>query len=241
VFWTFAEAVRGLADACTAFGVPVISGNVSFYNESFGVPIYPTPTVGLVGLIDDVSRTCTMAFKNPGDVVVLIGETGADLGGSEYLKLCHDIIAGRPPALDLDLEKAVHDTVITAIEQGLLASAHDCAEGGVAVALAESCIAGGVGADIHLDGDLPSAVLLFSETQSRIVVSVTEDDAERLIEVCLAHEVPYSVIARRGGPSCDRRDADRDGRQTLPRHGSPPLSAWCTARSPDRGPLRATS
>ncbi|MCE5204255.1 MAG: phosphoribosylformylglycinamidine synthase II, partial [Actinomycetia bacterium] len=199
VFWTFAEAVRGLADACTAFGVPVISGNVSFYNESFGVPIYPTPTVGLVGLIDDVSRTCTMAFKNPGDVVVLIGETGADLGGSEYLKLCHDVIAGRPPALDLDLEKAVHDTVITAIEQGLLASAHDCSEGGIAVALAESCITGGVGADIHLDGDLPSAVLLFSETQSRIVVSVTENNAEQLIEVCLAHEVPYSVIGTVGG------------------------------------------
>ncbi|MHB8925812.1 MAG: phosphoribosylformylglycinamidine synthase subunit PurL, partial [Coriobacteriia bacterium] len=199
VFWTFYESVRGLSDACKAFGVPVISGNVSFYNESFGSPIYPTPTVGLVGLIDDVSKHCTMSFKNEGDVVVLIGETGADLGGSEYLKFIHDVVAGRPPALDLDLEQAVQQTVIEAIAAGILSSAHDCSEGGIAITLAESCIAGGIGADIHLDTELPLAIELFSETQSRIVVSVPEDRTEALVELCLAHEVPYSVIGTVGG------------------------------------------
>ncbi|MHB8966371.1 MAG: phosphoribosylformylglycinamidine synthase subunit PurL [Coriobacteriia bacterium] len=199
VFWTFYESVRGLSDACKAFGVPVISGNVSFYNESFGSPIYPTPTVGLVGLIDDVSKHCTMSFKNEGDVVVLIGETGADLGGSEYLKFIHDVVAGRPPALDLDLEQAVQQTVIEAIAAGILSSAHDCSEGGIAITLAESCIAGGIGADIHLDTELPPAIELFSETQSRIVVSVPEDRTEALVELCLAHEVPYSVIGTVGG------------------------------------------
>jgi len=101
VFWTFHESVRGLADACTAFGVPVVSGNVSFYNESFGQPIYPTPTVGLVGVLEDVSAHCTMEFKREGDAVVMLGRTRLELGGSEYLKVVHDMVAGRPPRVDL--------------------------------------------------------------------------------------------------------------------------------------------
>ncbi|HET6351052.1 MAG TPA: phosphoribosylformylglycinamidine synthase subunit PurL [Coriobacteriia bacterium] len=194
VFWTFYEAIRGMSDACKAFGVPVISGNVSFYNESFGQPIYPTPTVGLVGLIDDIDAHCTMDFKDEGDVIILVGETEAELGGSEYLKVEHDVVAGMPPALDLDLELGVQAVVRDGIRNALIKSAHDCSEGGIAVALAESCIAGGVGADVCLDDELHPLASLFSETQSRIVVTVADEDAEDLVDTLAAAGVPYSVI-----------------------------------------------
>jgi phosphoribosylformylglycinamidine synthase II len=199
VFWTFVEAVRGLADACRAFGVPVISGNVSFYNESFGNAIYPTPTVGLVGVLEDASKRTTMAFKDEGDVIVLLGETEDELGGSEYLKLVHGLVAGRPPAVDLDGERAVHEALLDAIEAGLVKSAHDCSEGGAGVALAESCIAGGVGARVALDDGLDPAASLFSETQGRVFVTCAEGDAEALVETLLRHGVPYSVVGEVGG------------------------------------------
>lgn len=199
VFWTFLESVRGLADACRAFGVPVISGNVSFYNESFGNPIYPTPTVGLVGLLDDVDARATLAFRDAGDVIVLVGETLPELGGSEYCKVVHGSVAGRPPAVDLPLERAVQEACRAAIVAGLVKSAHDCAEGGVAVALAECCMAGGIGATLHLDDDLEPAASLFSETQSRIFVTCAEADAESLLQLLLGHGVPYSVLGEVGG------------------------------------------
>jgi phosphoribosylformylglycinamidine synthase II len=199
VFWTFAEAVRGLADACRAFGVPVISGNVSFYNESFGSPIYPTPTVGLVGILEDASKRTTMAFKDEGDVIVLLGETDDELGGSEYLKVVHGMVAGRPPVVDLEGERAVHEALLDAIETGLVKSAHDCSEGGAAVALAECCIAGGIGARVALDDGLDPAASLFSETQARVFVTCAEADAEALVETLLKHGVPYSVIGEVGG------------------------------------------
>ena len=203
VFWTFYEAIRGLSDACKAWGIPVISGNVSFYNESFGSPIYPTPTVGLVGVMDDVTKHATASFKDAGDVVFLIGESLEELGGSEYLKIAHGKVAGRPPALDLDLEHDVQEVVREAIVAGIIKSAHDCSEGGIAVTLAESCIAGRIGADIHLHDDLHPAASLFGETQSRIVVSVADADSEELINVLLNHEVPYSVIGTVGGDALD--------------------------------------
>ncbi|PKQ38390.1 MAG: phosphoribosylformylglycinamidine synthase subunit PurL [Actinobacteria bacterium HGW-Actinobacteria-1] len=199
VFWTFYEAIRGLSDACRAFGVPVISGNVSFYNESFGSPIYPTPTVGMVGVMEDVSKHCTVAFKDEGDVIFLLGETENEIGGSEYLKLAHGVVSGKPPALDLELEQAVQATVLAAIDASIAKSAHDCSEGGLAVTLAECCMAGDLGADIHLDDDLPAYASLFSETQSRIVVTTSPENAERLVELALANEIPYSVIGTVGG------------------------------------------
>ncbi len=213
VFWTFKEAVRGLADACRAFGVPVISGNVSFYNESFGSPIYPTPTVGLVGLLDDVSQHCTSSFKDAGDVVVLVGESANELGGSEYLKVEHETVAGRPPAIDLELERDVQQAVIAGIRSGLIKSAHDCSEGGIAVALAESCIAGNIGADVHLHDDLHPVASLFGETQSRIVVTVAENDADAFVEQLVAAQVPYSVLGTVGGERltiCERLDVSLD-------------------------------
>ena len=199
VFWTFHEAVRGLSDACTFFGVPVISGNVSFYNESFGSPIYPTPTVGLVGLLDDVTKHATVAFKDEGDVVILVGESLEELGGSEYLKVEHGMVAGRPPSLDLELERDVQVAVRDAIRAGLIKSAHDCSEGGIAVTLAESCMAGNIGADVHLDDELQPAASLFGETQSRIVVTVADEEAETLVAFLLEHGVPYGVLGTVGG------------------------------------------
>ena len=199
VFWTFYEAVRGLADACRFFGVPVISGNVSFYNESFGSPIYPTPTVGLVGLLDDVTKHATVAFEDDGDVIVLVGESLAELGGSEYLKVEHGLVAGRPPSLDLELERDVQAAVRDAIRAGLVKSAHDCSEGGIAVTLAESCMAGDIGADVHLEDDLVPAASLFGETQSRIVITTAEVDAEALVASLLDHGVPYAVLGTVGG------------------------------------------
>jgi phosphoribosylformylglycinamidine synthase subunit PurL len=199
VFWTFYESVRGMSDACKTFGVPVISGNVSFYNESFGSPIYPTPTVGLVGVLEDASKRVTMPFKDAGDVVVLLGETAEELGGSEYLSTVHGIIAGRPPALDIADELAIHRALLDAIEAGLVKSAHDCSEGGIAVALAESAIAGGIGATVALDDDLAPVYSLFSETQGRIVLTVSEESADSFVELLVGHNVPYSVIGEVGG------------------------------------------
>ncbi|PKQ15296.1 MAG: phosphoribosylformylglycinamidine synthase subunit PurL [Actinobacteria bacterium HGW-Actinobacteria-7] len=206
VFWTFHESIRGLSDACKAFGVPVISGNVSFYNESFGSPIYPTPTVGLVGLLDHVDQHCTAAFKDEGDVIVLVGETLPELGGSEYLKVEHETVAGMPPAIDLELERDVQRAVIAGIRGGLVKSAHDCSEGGIAVAIAESCVAGDLGADVHLDDELHPVASLFSETQSRIVATVAESDAEAFIESLVTAGVPYSVIGTVEGDSLQIED-----------------------------------
>ncbi len=199
VFWTFSEAVRGLADACRAFGVPVISGNVSFYNESFGKPIYPTPVVGLVGVLEDASRRTTMPFKDEGDVVILLGETEAEIGGSEYLSLEHGVIAGMPPGVDLLEERSIHEALIEAIEAGIVKSAHDCSEGGVAVALSECAIAGGVGANVALDDELAPALSLFSETQGRIVLTCGEEDSARLTDLLVERRVPFSVIGEVGG------------------------------------------
>lgn len=199
VFYTFHESIRGLADACKEFGVPVISGNVSFYNESFGSPIFPTPTVGMVGLVDDVSRVVRSSFSDEGDVIVLIGESADELGASEYLKVRFGLTTGAPPALDLALEAAVHETVRRAVRTGLLHSAHDCSDGGLAVALAESCIGGGLGAVVAFDDDLHPASSLFSETQSRILVSLSPDKVDTLLDLADETGVPYSVIGEVGG------------------------------------------
>jgi phosphoribosylformylglycinamidine synthase len=203
VFWTFHEAVKGLADACKFYDIPVISGNVSFYNESFGQAIYPTPTVGIVGVVEDVTAVETAAFKRAGDTIILVGETADELGGSEYLKVAHQLVAGCPPALDLELEGDVQRVVRSAVRRRLLSSAHDCSEGGVAVALAESCVAGGIGAVVALDDDLPPVASLFSESQSRVLVSLADTDVAAFLDLLLEAKVPYSVIGEVGGTTLE--------------------------------------
>jgi phosphoribosylformylglycinamidine synthase len=150
-------------------------------------------------VLEDASKRVTMAFRDAGDVVVLLGETADELGGSEYLSVVHGVVAGAPPALVIEDELAIHRALLDAIEAGLVKSAHDCSEGGVAVALAESAIAGGIGASVALDDDLDAVASLFSETQGRIVLTCAEADAEALTDLLVSHDVPFSVIGEVGG------------------------------------------
>ncbi|HHX73451.1 MAG TPA: phosphoribosylformylglycinamidine synthase subunit PurL [Firmicutes bacterium] len=213
IYWQFRKAVEGMSAACLAFGTPVIGGNVSFYNEHEGKAIYPTPVVGMVGLLEDVEKRCTQAFKAAGDAIVLLGSTYDELGGSEYLAVIHGLVKGKPPALDLEKEKAVQQAVLAAIRQGLLHSAHDLSEGGLAVALAESTFENFIGAEVHLaTAGLRRDSLLFGESQSRILVSVPQDKLALLQEVAVHYNVPLQVIGRTGG---DRLKVSFDDRQVI--------------------------
>lgn len=199
VFYTFEQAIDGLSDACKYYDIPVVSGNVSFYNESFGTAIYPTPTIGIVGLLEDVSVAVDGALKQAGDVIILVGETADELGASEYIKVVHGLVAGRPPALDLELEGAVQAAVRTCVCERLLSSAHDLSEGGLVVALAECCIAGNLGASVVLDDDLPPVASLFAESASRILISAEPEKIESVLDVLAAYEVPFSVMGEVSG------------------------------------------
>ncbi|MCL4462899.1 MAG: phosphoribosylformylglycinamidine synthase subunit PurL [Firmicutes bacterium] len=200
IFWQFRKAVEGISEACLAFATPVIGGNVSFYNETNGEAIYPTPTVGMVGLLEDVGKRCTQEFKADGDLIVLLGETYEELGGSEYLATVHGRVAGMPPALELAKEKALHQLVLGAIGQGLVKSAHDLSEGGLAVALAECTFGKNIAASVELrTNGLRSDSLLFGESQSRILLSVAADKVELLLALAAQENVPASVIGKTGG------------------------------------------
>ena len=198
VYYQLREAVAGMAEASRRFDAPVVSGNVSLYNDTQGVGIYPTPVVGALGLTEDVSVHATAGFKEAGDVIVLLGRPAvggvpAELAGSEYLELVHGLIAGRP-GIDLDLEIAVQRACRDLVGAGIAKSAHDCSDGGLAVALAECAIAGGRGAAIStpIGGRWDAA--LFGEGQSRIVVTCTPDQLNRLRELCDAQSVPWAEI-----------------------------------------------
>ncbi len=210
-FWQFKRAVEGLAEACEFFDAPVVSGNVSFYNETPEMAIYPTPVVGMLGIIDDVDHICSSEFKNAGDVIVLISGYRADeetgptvceldsLGGSSYLSVIHGVVGGSPPILDMERERRVHKAVLSAIGQGLINSAHDCSDGGLAVALAESCMLGRLGADVSLSANCAPAAALFSEGQSRIVVSLPGSNLGELREIVDANRVECTILGRVGG------------------------------------------
>ncbi|WCN37497.1 phosphoribosylformylglycinamidine synthase subunit PurL [Aneurinibacillus uraniidurans] len=197
IFWQFEKAVDGMAEACRVLNSPVIGGNVSLYNETNGEAVYPTPVVGLVGLIRDVDHITTQAFKNEGDVIVLLGETKAELGGSEYQKQMNGNISGRPPVIDLAVEKKLQDTVLDAIRNGLVSSAHDLAEGGLAVALVESA-APGLGVQVDWTSDLRADVALFSESQSRVLLSVKKENVDAVKAVAEANGTPFAVIGTVG-------------------------------------------
>ncbi len=199
VFWQFLEVVKGMSVACRFLGVPVVSGNVSFYNETSGVAVYPTPVVGMVGLLPEVSRFATLAFKDPGDLVVLLGEVAPHLGASEYLALVHGVEAGEVPPVVLALEKAVQECCRALVRRGLVKSAHDCAEGGIAVAIAECCLAGGLGASVDLPADARPDACLFGEAQSRIIVTCTPRDLAAVEEEAARHGVPCRLLGSVGG------------------------------------------
>jgi phosphoribosylformylglycinamidine synthase len=210
VMWQFQQAVAGLRDACLAFGTPVISGNVSFYNETEGRSIPPTPVIGMVGLLEDASQHVTQWFKSEGDAVVLLGRNREELGSSEYLAVIHHQVRGGVPWIDLEIERRLIHAVVAAAREGLLRSAHDVAEGGLAVALAECCItsetSAPIGARIELDGGFRPDALLFGESQARMIVSVRRRHLTRLREIARREDVPISVIGEVRGRALEIGD-----------------------------------
>jgi len=199
VYFQFTQAVRGMGEACIALGTPVTGGNVSFYNENPRGAVHPTPVVGMVGLIDSLDHITRSGFTTEGDDIVLLGEPSDELGGSEYLARIHDVVAGAPPRCDLPREKATIDALLEAIRAGAVRSAHDCSDGGLAVALAECCIAdpdGTIGAEIELSkwSSLPLRALLFGEAQARIIVSTRESST--VLEIARKHGVSARVIGQ---------------------------------------------
>ena len=208
IMWQFGEAVRGIGEACRALDVPITGGNVSLYNETEGRAIYPTPVLGVVGLLEDASRSVTRTFRSAGAAVIVLGDNLGELGGSEYLARLHGTVAGTPPALDLDRERAVQRLVIDLVRTGLVESAHDCSDGGVAVALAECTFdTGGIGVEASVDavaGDgvpasFAAAAALFGESASRIVVSAPEGSASTVLDRAAAAGVPARAVGRTGG------------------------------------------
>jgi phosphoribosylformylglycinamidine synthase len=206
IMWQFGEAVRGIGDACRALDVPVTGGNVSLYNETEGRAIFPTPVLGIVGLVEDSSTVTTRIFKQSGALVVVLGDNQGELGGSEYLARMHGLVRGAAPALDLDRERALQTLIVDAIGEGWVDSAHDCAEGGLAVTVAECTFdSGGIGVRV----DLPIAAqdsgahavnaTLFGESASRIVVSTTSERVPLLLAAAEAARIPAAVIGKTGG------------------------------------------
>lgn len=223
IFWQMEKAVDGMAEACRVLDAPVIGGNVSLYNENAKGAIYPTPVVGMVGLVHDTDHITTQGFKAEGDVVFLLGETFAELGGSEFQAVVHGVTEGRPPALDLNVEKKLLDSVLAAIQKGLVQSAHDLSEGGLAVALAESCISGSLGAKVDFATELRPDLALFSESQSRILLSATPDKAAELEQLIASYGVPVQKIGQVTG---DKLEISVGARSVLNRPVSELKQVW---------------
>ena len=232
IMWQLAEAIRGIGDACRFLEIPVTGGNVSLYNETEGEAIYPTPVLGIVGLIDDLTRTTTRLFRSAGAAVVLLGENRGELGGSEYLAQLHDTVGGSAPHLDLARERALQHLIVRAIREGLVESAHDCAEGGLAVTLAECCFDTpfGVTADLPAAGDAPADfrvnATLFGESASRIVVSARPEHVEQLRALASEFGVPAQLIGQTGG---DRITLKVDGKTVVDVTAAQAERRWATA------------
>lgn len=207
VMWSFSEVIDGMAEACRVFNTPVVSGNVSFYNETDGRGILPTPVIGMIGLVEDVRRVVQQGFKQEGDLVALLGTTADDLSISEYANSIAGPVSepgeANVPRLDLDLELKVQQVCLEAAEEGLLQSAHDCSDGGIAVALAESCFSSlnrsAIGAEIEMTGSLPTTTLLFSESPSRIIVSFAESARKAIEDIMQVKGCPFAILGKVGG------------------------------------------
>jgi phosphoribosylformylglycinamidine synthase len=225
VMWSFSEVVDGMAEACRALNTPVVSGNVSFYNETEGRGILPTPVIGMIGLVEDVRRVVQPGFKQAGDVIALLGTTADDLSISEYAatvsgRSTDEMIAnGSVPKLELEAECAVQNVCLAAAEAGLLASAHDCSDGGLAVALAECCFASlnraAIGADVTLPeslrGSLPAASMLFSESPSRIIVSFPASSRAAIEQIAERENCLFTVVGHVGGDTLEIKFGDEEG------------------------------
>ena len=201
VMWQFTEAVRGLADGCAALGIPVTGGNVSFYNQTGDAAIHPTPVIGVLGLHQDVRRRVGTGFRTPGARLLLLGETRDELGGSAWSQVVHGHLGGQPPRADLEAECALAAVLVAAAAGGLLDAAHDLSDGGLAIAVAESCLRGGTGCRLQLPGD--PFVALFSESAARALVAVRPGAEAEFAALCGRHGVPAAGIGAVGGGSLE--------------------------------------
>jgi len=207
IMWQFAQAVEGIGEACRALDTPITGGNVSLYNETDGNAIYPTPIIGVVGLLEHADHVVSRCFKSEGDTVVLLGEGRGELGGSEYLKVAYGVVQGDAPSLDLRAERALQDLLVQLASEGLVQSAHDCSDGGLAVTLAECTFdTPGIGANVSIDGvrvahdpEINRAAALFGESASRVVVSVAPEAATDILNRANTAGVPARVIGQTGG------------------------------------------
>jgi phosphoribosylformylglycinamidine synthase subunit PurL len=203
IYYQFSEAIAGMRDACTVFDTPVTGGNVSFYNESITDRVYPTPVIGMLGVLESVQHATSSGFLNDGDHIFLLGDTKGHIGGSEYLSIIHKKILGDAPEIDLRKEQVLQEFLLSAIRNGLIGSAHDVAEGGLAVALAECCIAGNrkpIGASVRIDSEMRHDRLYFGEDQSRVIISVDASNIPKLKEIHKkCSEITLQEIGRVGG------------------------------------------
>jgi len=205
IMWQFAKAVEGMGAACRALEIPITGGNVSLYNETDGRAVLPTPVLGMVGLLEDADRVVRRTFQADGDAIFLLGDTRPELGGSEYLKVIHQIVRGVPPALDLAREAALQRVLIAGAAAGLIRSAHDCAEGGLAITIAESCFDTELGAVVDVtavaaaDSRFGAVATLFSESASRVVVSVSPSQVSAFLALAAGERVPVARLGEVGG------------------------------------------
>ncbi|WP_405069754.1 phosphoribosylformylglycinamidine synthase subunit PurL [Kribbella sp. NBC_01510] len=208
VMWQFAEAIRGLVDGCKELGIPVTGGNVSFYNQTGDTPILPTPVVGVLGVIDDVTRRTPIGFtpEMEGHQLYLLGETEEELSGSEWAHVIHGHLGGRPPAIDLAAEHQLADILINASRDGLIDAAHDVSDGGVAQTLVESALRGGVGARVWAPDGLDPFLFLFAESAGRAVVAVPRTEEVRFTDMCTARRFPHAKIGVITGDTLDVQD-----------------------------------
>jgi phosphoribosylformylglycinamidine synthase len=231
IMWQFARAVQGMGDACRTLGIPITGGNVSLYNETDGKGVLPTPVLGVVGLVEDADAVVRRAFHASGDVVILLGESRDELGGSEYLKVAHGLIRGVPPALDLAREAALQQVLVQGAAMRIIRSAHDCAEGGLAITIAECCFDSSHGVEVDLQGVAGAAgwrdvATLFGESASRAVVSVSPEHVDRMLAMAAAANLPAARLGVVGG---ERIRVSVEGERVL----DEPLAAaeriWSTA------------
>jgi phosphoribosylformylglycinamidine synthase len=206
IMWQFSEVIDGLAEACNALGTPITGGNVSLYNETLGEGIYPTPVVGVVGIIDDIRRTTTTMFRAPSNEILLLRPAKArtyeerQFGSSEYAKEVAGSLWGGPPILELQAEASLHKCLLDLIGKGLLQSAHDCSDGGLAVAAAESCFGREIGAELRLpEGSEPLEIALFGEEASRVLLSCVPGDRQTIQEIAVQHSIEADFLGRTGG------------------------------------------
>jgi phosphoribosylformylglycinamidine synthase len=231
IMWQFGRAVEGMGAACRALDIPITGGNVSLYNETDGRGVLPTPVIGVVGLIEDADMAVRRAFHAAGDVVILLGESRDELGGSEYLKLIHGVLRGMPPALDLSREAALQRLLVKGAASGLIRSAQDCAEGGLALAIAECCFGTGIGVAIDVPATASTngfsdVATLFGESASRVVVSVGPGREAELLSLAQREQVPTRRIGMTIG---DRITIAIDGRTAVDEPLADAEYTWSTA------------